>query len=614
MPANLLATGKGFLIGGGTMGARIRARDWTATPLGPLEAWPQSLRTALSMVLNAKFPACIAWGSDLTLLYNDAYQPILGVRPDALGRPFPEVWSELWPALGPILHRALDGETAYDENMPLTMQRTGSPEDTWWSYSCSPIRDETGGIGGVLCLLYETTAEVKARVVVQAEKERLRSIFEQTAAGIAQCDLTGRYTLVNQRICDILGYSEAELLGMRIQDVTHPDDWSRNLPLFQQAVEDGASFVIEKRYVRKDGSSVWVNNSVSPLRDPAGRVQQITAITTDIMERKRAEEGERRLAAIIESSEDAILSIDLNGIVTSWNKGAERLYGYQTAEMIGQPVTILLPKDRQDEEMSILERISQDEHVHHYETVRQHENGSLVEISLTVSPIRDAHGKVIGASKVARDITERRRAERLQGILMHELNHRIKNTLAMVQAIARQTFRDSEGHSIVRETFEARLLALSNAHDLLTREKWDGAELSEVIANVLAPYQRERFEINGPELRLTTRVALALTLALHELATNAAKYGALSAPAGRVAITWAVRPGDPPHLTFRWQERGGPLVSPPARTGFGSRLIERSLAAELGGKVQITYDPAGVVCEVSANLTDETGTNAKDDA
>ena len=171
---------------------------------------------------------------------------------------------------------------------------------------------------------------------------------------------------------------------------------------------------------------------------------------------------------------------------------------------------------------------------------------------------------IVGASKIARDITERRRAERLQQTLVHELNHRVKNILATVQAIARQTFRSGPLDSRARETFEARLHALSRAHDLLTRENWDGAEMAAVVAQVLAPYQRQRFEIEGPQLRLPPRVALALTLALHELATNAAKYGALSVPSGRVAITWAVRPGDPPHLALRWQEHGGPLVSPPA--------------------------------------------------
>ena len=149
------------------------------------------------------------------------------------------------------------------------------------------------------------------------------------------------------------------------------------------------------------------------------------------------------------------------------------------------------------------------------------------------------------------------------------------------------------------------MLALSTGHDLLTREAWDRAELTEVVAQPIATYGGERFEIDGPALRLAPKSALALTLALHELATNAAKYGALSVSSGRVAITWEVERSEPPRFFFRWQERGGPSVLPPTRRGFGSRLIESALASEIGGEVQITYDPAGVICEIVAPLSSE---------
>jgi PAS domain S-box-containing protein len=326
-------------------------------------------------------------------------------------------------------------------------------------------------------------------------------------------------------------------------------------------------------------------------------------VVIDITHRKQADEVERWLAAIIESSDDAIISKNLNGIITSWNRGAELLFGYRPEEVIGKSITILIPEDRQDEEPRILERLRRGERVDHFETIRRRKDGSLVEISLTISPVRDARGVIVGASKIARDISERKRAERLQETLVHELNHRVKNTLATVQAVARQSFRSSLVDSAARENFEARLHSLSNAHDLLTRENWDGAEMAAVVAQVLAPYPRQRFEIDGPKLRLAPNVALALTLALHELATNAVKYGALSVPSGRVAITWAIKPGDPPDLAFRWQEHGGPEVSPPTRKGFGSRLIERSLALELSGEVAITYDRAGVVCDVRAPVS-----------
>jgi len=194
-----------------------------------------------------------------------------------------------------------------------------------------------------------------------------------------------------------------------------------------------------------------------------------------------------------------------------------------------------------------------------------------------------------------------------QRLLINELNHRVKNTLATVQSIAGQAFRRGE-HDEARDTFEARLFALAQAHDMLTRENWEGAELPDLIAQAVEPYRREgggRFEVEGPNLWVKPSMALALSMAIHELATNACKYGALSVASGRVEIQWTIE-GNPRHLTLRWEEKDGPPVSPPSSRGFGSRLIERSLATELAGEVQLTYEPRGVVCLVRAPLDGET--------
>jgi two-component sensor histidine kinase len=197
-----------------------------------------------------------------------------------------------------------------------------------------------------------------------------------------------------------------------------------------------------------------------------------------------------------------------------------------------------------------------------------------------------------------------------QRLLIHELNHRVKNTLATVQALASQTYkgepRDSEG----RAAFEGRLFALSKAHDILTRENWEGADLRSVLTEVVEPYSRSgpaRITLEGSALRLDPRMTLSLAMAIHELATNAAKYGALSASTGRVVIRWEVRPGELPHLTLQWRESRGPAVSPPTHKGFGTRLIERSLATELAGDVRVTYEPSGVVCVIDAPLPEAAG-------
>jgi PAS domain S-box-containing protein len=431
----------------------------------------------------------------------------------------------------------------------------------------------------------------------RASREHSFEILESVADAFFAVDHLWRFTYVNRAAADRWSRSREDLIGkdflQEFPQAVGSEPWTK----FLKAMQERQPTRLE---VMSPVLHQWVEVNISPTRDGG-----LSVYFRDISARKRVEEVEGWLAAIIESSDDAIVSKNLESIVTSWNKGAERLFGYGAEEMIGRPITILFPEDRLDEEEKILERIRRGERVEHFESTRQRKDGSLVEVSLTISPIKDAQGRVVGASKIARDITKHKEAERLQRLLVHELNHRVKNILATVQAVARQTFNSRQSGDAVRETFEARLLALSRAHDLLTREKWDGASLAQVVADALSPYHRDRFEIGGPDVRLVPRMSLALTLALHELATNAAKYGALSVPSGRIALTWRVQPNDPPHLTLRWQERDGPPVSPPERQGFGSRLIERSLAVELAGDVKIIYDPAGVVCEVKAPLVDE---------
>ena len=216
------------------------------------------------------------------------------------------------------------------------------------------------------------------------------------------------------------------------------------------------------------------------------------------------------------------------------------------------------------------------------------------------TPIREAHAIGLALDDAAMELGRREAARRL---LIDELNHRVKNTLATVQSLAAQSFRGSgEAADGARSRFEGRLLALSAAHDILTRECWAGADLRTIAAEVVRPYEGEagsRTELDGPEVRLSPGLALSLSMILHELGTNAAKYGALSKPTGRVSLTWQRQDS---HLHIVWRETGGPSVRPPERRGFGSRLIERGLSAELGGTAWIDYRPEGVVCEVNARL------------
>jgi two-component system CheB/CheR fusion protein len=361
---------------------------------------------------------------------------------------------------------------------------------------------------------------------------------------------------------------------------------------------------------RPDGSRVPFAAHPTPLYDASGAFIGAVNMLLDITDRERTEADGQRLAAIVESSEDAIISKDLSGIITSWNRGAERLFGYAADEIIGRPILTLIPADLQDEEHRIIDSIRRGERIGHYQTVRRRKDGSLVEISLTVSPVRNAEGRIIGASKIARDITELRRAQQQQKLLVHEMKHRIKNTLATVQAIASQTLQGATRAD--RQAFVARLQALAGAHDLLTNEDWQRAPLHDLVGRALGPFQethRQRIMIEGPEdIWLDPHKSSLMTMALHELATNAAKYGALSNGHGQVHIAWTVAPGGR-QLHLSWRERGGPRGAPPAHKGFGSALIQRALARDFAG-TQLDFDPQGVTCTLELTLEPQATTTA----
>ena len=495
------------------------------------------------------------------------------------------------------------------------------------------------------------------------------------------------------------------------------------------------------------------------------------------------------LAAVVEGSDDAIITKNLDGIITSWNPAAERLFGYAPREIVGRSILILIPADREDEETRIIERIRAGERVKHFETVRRRNDGSLIDLSITVSPVRRADGTIIGASKIARDIgerkagearlarqaehlaqlnrvahtvsqdldlerivdavteigvelsgarfgaffyniedgeggsyqlfslagapreaferfgmprntavfeptfrgeailrsddiradprygdnaphagmpeghlpvvsylavpvvsrsgkvhgglffghdqpamfsaeienlvaavaaqaavamdnaqlhksaqfeiAERRRAEEALGLTLAEMRHRVKNTLAMVQAIATQTFRGAPAEE--RRAFEARLGALSSAHDLLTEKQWGTVSVREMVMRALDVFSNihpGRIAMQGSDMEFAAPKALLAAMALHELATNAVKYGALSNATGLVDVRWERdAEGDRDSLRIDWSEHGGPAVEPPTRTGFGTRMLERALRVQ-GGSAEVVFDRGGVRCSI----------------
>lgn len=314
---------------------------------------------------------------------------------------------------------------------------------------------------------------------------------------------------------------------------------------------------------------------------------------------KTAVSNSGHLAAIVASSGDAIMSVGLDGRVRSWNQGAEKLFGYTAEEMVGQFKNRVVPENRLSELQKHLDIISSGESSR-IETVRRTRDGRMIDVSLDMAPIRDSEGKVVAMSSIMHDITDRRTTEKHQRFLMRELTHRSKNLLAIVQSMARQTARSADNLKSFETEYMQRLQGLAASHDLLVNQNWAGAPLDELIRRQVESFvetNRANLAISGPDLMVSAKAAQAIGLALHELATNSMKYGALSTSKGKVSIDWEFhQTGDEPlRIRLKWVEHDGPPVRPPTRKGFGHFVIDRMATQSLNAKVDIEFRPEGLI-------------------
>ncbi len=495
------------------------------------------------------------------------------------------------------------------------------------------LKDDAGQVlGAVNCFLditgrkHAEQAEQKARAQVERLSEELRSerdelreserryhaLIDALPAAVYTTDAAGRLTYYNEAAADLWGcrpeIGKSEFCG------SWKLYWPDGTPLphdqcpMAMALREGRPVRgLEAIAERPDGTRANFLPYPTPLFNAAGNLVGAINMLVDVTERigieRRARHSEALLAAIVEFSDDAIVSKDLNGIIRSWNKGAERLLGYKAAEVIGKPIKLLIPPDREGEEVEILARIRRGERIEHFETVRRHKDGGLIDISLAISPIKDAQGVIVGASKIARDITEKKRAEQTKELLLHEIKHRVKNTLATVQSIATRTFGSAvEGE---HEAFVSRIQNLGNAYDLLQRHDWGRPPAREVIDKALKPFcdsHQSRISVSGANALLESGKSLLLSLVLNELGTNAMKYGALSNATGKVSVNTELTEREGMlALKLTWRETGGPPVKPSARKGFGTHLISRAARHGLG-EVEFNFAPHGIACTLCMPL------------
>lgn len=458
-----------------------------------------------------------------------------------------------------------------------------------------------------------------SRAALLQSEERLRAIIESAVDhAIITADIEDRITGWNSGATRLLGWEEADVLGRPFRLIFTPEDCAAGVPEaeMRKALAEGVA-TDERWLIRRDGSRFFALGELLPLRD--SETLGFLKIVRDRTEQRRAEEAlresEERYRLIVESARDyAIFTTNVEGRITTWNRGAREVLGWDEAHALGRPNAILYTAEDHlagVPEAEMAEALAQGRSEHDRWHLRA--DGSRIWGTEVVTPLRDGSGETLGFLKILRDRTAQKHEEEQRRLLLAELNHRVKNTLAIVQSFVTQTARGAESAAVLREALETRLNALAALHDLLTREGWRGAGLADVVHATLAPFEDSagRAQARGSELRLMPNAALVLSMALHELATNAAKYGALSVPDGHVEVVWHLdRPADAPSgatLDLLWRERGGPAVALPPRRGFGSRLIEAGVTYQLGGDVRLAFEAEGVECRFRIPLSPKLG-------
>jgi PAS domain S-box-containing protein len=425
----------------------------------------------------------------------------------------------------------------------------------------------------------------------ELHEARLEAVLESITDGFYALDSEWRFVLFNPAAEVYFGSSREEVLGKNLWEVFPQGLGTQYERICHEAMEQRAASAIELPSRLRPDRVVEIR--VSPMRDGG-----ISVALTDVTERRLAQDALKtalaRSEAILESISDAFYAVDAEWRFTYVNRVAEGWWGRPRETLLGRSIWEVFPQAEDTDIYELHARAAESRKVERAELVSPILNRW---IDVSIFPTRT------GLSIYFRDIEERKQAEARQRLLVNELNHRVKNALATVQAIAAQSLRGEEVAPAARERFMERLMALARANDVLVAESWEGAGLEAVAAQVATPYasgaDAGRFVISGPAVHLSPNTAMAMALALHELATNAAKYGALSRPDGRVELSWQAAEGQ---FRLTWRERGGPPVAPPTRTGFGSRLIQRGLTSELKGQVAMDYAPEGLTCTITAPL------------
>ena len=598
-----------FLRGGGEMGLLTRRRDWGATPLGPPESWPQTLKTSVRLMLASRHPMFIWWGPELLQFYNDAYVLTMGPErhPSALGQAGRECWAEIWDVIGPQIEFVMAGQgSTWHEDQLVPVTRHGRREDVWWTYGYSPIDDDrqSSGVGGVLVVCNDVTIRTHAQNALRESETRWRHVFERMHEGFALCEVvydaagapTGwRYINVNPAWEKVTGIAAVDAIGALVTDIM-PGIEPSWIEAFARVVETGEAFHAEGRV----GPLNATMNVLAYRTDPGRFAALIRNVTEDRLAEQALGESEKRLRTLMEGIPQLVWRAGEGGVRT-WSSPQWSAYtGLSEDQSRGLGwLRAVHPDDRGAALTRWREAAERGTLAIDYR-LGNVIDGSYRAFQERATPVRDEAGELTEWLGTSTDVEHLRQLQDRQQVLVSELQHRTRNLLAIVQAIAAQTI--SRGGSL--DAYQKRLSALGRAQGLLSHSSLDRVNLGDLVRGELAVHHNSQscqISIEGPDVELGAGQVQTFALAVHELATNALKYGALGQSKARLSVVWSVEEGPDlrPGLMLEWRESGVVMpASTPSLAGYGRELIEQALPFTLQATTELSFGVDGVVCRI----------------
>jgi PAS domain S-box-containing protein len=589
--------------------------DWSATPLGPITSWSESLKGAVRVMLTSSTPMTMLIGKEGILVYNQAYADFAGARhPEIFGKPALEAWPEAAEFNRDKIERGLAGLATSLPAAEMVLNLDGQPETFWLELHYSPVMGDDGLPLGSLAILHDITDRMIAEKALARSEERLSlALNGSSLVGTWDWDVLADVVTADDKFAQMYGLDPLRAgLGVPVSDflrAIHPDDAERVSTEIEEALQTGAAFRSEYRLLGSDRSTSWVVASGRPRLGADGKAQRFPGVVFDVTEQHRIsdalKQSELQFRTLADTMPQMVWSTLPDGYHDYYNARWYEFTGVPVGSTDGEGWNNMFHPDDQERAREVWKRSLETGEPYEIEYRLKHHSGTYRWTLGLALPIRDASGKIVRWFGTCTDIHHTKIAAEERELVAQELSHRIKNIFAVLNGIISLSARSRPDIKPYADELRQRIFALGEAHDYIRPRSHASASagargtLKELVERLMQPYragEEDRMSILGDDVAIDDAAATPLALLFHELATNAAKYGSLSAEGGRVVLTGSHTGG---HYHLSWKEIGGPAVENAASGGgFGSRMIELSVQGQLNGKLERIWEPDGLRVEI----------------